>query len=292
MNVSPSEVPALLNSALQRLGAQSAACKLWSVLLTTGLLVFLAERGGGGAALAWAAAPALLLGLADAVYKAQAGRIAAMAGMKDLRPEDLFRVQAGSGGGIATAVRSLGGLASFSVWPFYLALAAMVLVLGQSGLLTPGPGRPVLPTGVYPPNTPRPAYTVQQGTSLAASGAGSAAYPAGVAQAQVQGQGQPSQVAPNPVTMTRPNLPPMGVPGPRPNAPGPNLRAPAMTGGAPPPPANLSRAAPSTAAGASGAATPPRAPLQPPKAAPAPSAAPAAAQTQAPFPASPTAPAP
>ena len=70
MNVSSSEAQALPSVALQRLAAQRAASKLWSIVLTS-----------------------VLLGLAA---------------KKTVRAEDLFRPLAGNAG-LSTSIQSLGG---------------------------------------------------------------------------------------------------------------------------------------------------------------------------------------
>ena len=209
MNVSPTEAPALLNASLQRLAAQSAACKLWSIVLTSGLLGLAMVRGGD-ALLAWAAAPVLLLALADAAYLVQARRIAALAAKETVRAEDLFRLQSGSAG-FAASIQTLGGLTSFSVWPFYTALATLVIVLGQTVLL-PSKRPQFMPQNSSPiaspfqPNSPRPANS---------------APPMGVAS---------FPPSPNPA-VNRPNMPPLVGSASRPNFPGTVTKPSTVPGG-------------------------------------------------------------
>ena len=165
MNVSPSEAPALLNTALQRLAAQSASCKLLSIVLTSLVLVMAAGRVGAEA-LVWAASPSLLLALADAAYKVLANRIAALAAKETVRAEDLFRIQSGNVG-FGVAIQSLSGLTSFSVWPFYTTLTTIVIVLGQTVLVPQNksqflPQSPSINASPFQPNSSRPTNAGQQ----------------------------------------------------------------------------------------------------------------------------------
>jgi hypothetical protein len=254
MNVSSSEAPALLNTTLQRLAAQSAACKLWSIVLTSAVLVMTAERGGDGELL-WAAAPALLLGLADAAYKVQAGRIAAWgANAKEtVRVEDLFRMQTGNSG-FAASLQSLTGLISFSVWPFYVALTTLVIVLGQTALHPRGnsqflPQKPSINGSPYQPNTMRPDFSNQHGPSASSPGTG--AYSSNSKMPRPTGftppKGGPSfQPPPNQNTLSRPTFPPKGAPTAKPNFPGTVTNSPAGPSSPPPPSANFNRPATNT----------------------------------------------
>jgi hypothetical protein len=84
----------------QRLGRQSAHCKLGTALGLAGILVM--ALSANKTSLLWAAAPLALLALADAGYAAQARRIAEygrrLNEQKDsVRPSDLMQLQAWSG---------------------------------------------------------------------------------------------------------------------------------------------------------------------------------------------------
>ncbi len=243
MNVSPSEASTFLHSTLQRLAGQSATCKLWSVVLSSVVLALAAGRMGAEA-MVWAAAPALLLALADATYKVQADRAAALAAKGTVRMEDLFRLQSG-GGGLAGSVQTLGGLASFSVWPFYVTLATMVMVLGQT-VLTPqnkapfGPPGALINGGPSMPGVPRPAYAIQQGPTALPPGAvvypgvSNVAPPSSFTPSSGSQSFTPPPGAPKQVTVTRPNMPPMGVPASKASASGATAKAPPV--GLPSPP--------------------------------------------------------
>ena len=237
MNLSPPDAPALLNSSLQRLAAQSASCKLWSIILTSLVLVMAAGRAGAEVLL-WAAAPSLLLALADAAYCVKTRRIATLAAKETVRAEDLFRMQSGSSG-FSTSIQSLSGLASFSVWPFYTALTTMVIVLGQTVLV---PHNPPINGSPYQPNTPRPAYSIQQSPSTPPPGA--VMYPGTMQQTNgfAAPNGAPQfQPPPNQITVTRPNMPPMGVSSTKPNAPETVNKSPTFPGSSSPKPSSLNR---------------------------------------------------
>lgn len=222
MNVSLSEAPALLNTALQRLAAQSAACKLWSIVLTSSLLGLSLGRGTADSLL-WAAVPVLLLSLADAAYLVQSRRIADLALKESVRAEDLFRMQAGSAG-FAASFKSLGGLASFSVWPFYASLIATVLVLGQTAQ----------------PSATRPQFPAQTSPIAASPFQLNNARPASF----TPSKGTPPFHPPTSQTLSRPSMPPTMGPSSRPNFPGTAIKSPAVPKGAAP----MSRPATSTLA--------------------------------------------
>lgn len=207
----------------------------------TSLLIGLAMVRGGEALLAWTAAPALLLALADAAYVGQSRRIAALSAKETVRAEDLFRMQSGNAG-FSASIQTLGGLASFSVWPFYTALTTMVIVLGQTVLL-PSKRPPFTPpnssliASPFQPNSPRPANS--------APPMGVASFPA----------------SPNPA-VNRPNMPPLGGPASRPNFPGTVTKPSTVPGGSSPTAAGLNRPPTNTF------------PPQPPKIQPLPNATP------------------
>lgn len=225
-----------------------AACKLWSIVLTSLVLIMAAGRVGAEV-LVWAAAPILLLALADAVYKVQATRIADLAAKETIRAEELFRIQAGNAG-FAVSIQKLSGLASFSVWPFYGALSMMLLVMVHTVL------QPQSKTllahqnssfngGPYLPNAPGSfAYAIQQSPST--SPAGVVVNPGNSKFAQPSGEQAFSQPPPNQITVTRPNLPPMGVPPSKSNTPGTTKKVLTVPGGPPPTPGGPNRPAPNT----------------------------------------------
>lgn len=236
MNVSPSELTVLLNTSLQRLAAQSAACKLWSIVLTSLVLAMAAGRAGGEV-LTWSAAPILLLALTDASYTAQSRRLAALADKEAIPPTELFRLQTETKG-FSTSIQYLSGLGSFSVWPFYTVLSTMVIVLGLTVLPAKNSSQPPpIMSSPYQPGTPRPAYTMQQGGGGLPSGVVSYPGNPGMQSSGYPGANNPANFQPSNQTVTRPNIPPMGIPVPKPHPQG----IPSKQGGAPniPPPNNL-----------------------------------------------------
>lgn len=151
--------PAVLYAALQRLAGQSAACKIWGIVLSAAALLFVAGRPGGEPLL-WAAAPIVLLALADAGYVGQSRRIAAYVARREPKelgnPKDMVHLLV-QGNTFPEAFKSLGSVLSLSVWPFYLALASLVVGLGMTVLVPKNRPAPILPT--FPQTTP--AYTQQ-----------------------------------------------------------------------------------------------------------------------------------
>jgi hypothetical protein len=133
MNESNISTGYLIHSFIQRLGAQSASCKLWSICIGMFALAgcFLA-----GTAFLWLLTPAFMLALADAGYAAQAAslcrnahRILSGSGKDSEKFSQLMQLQS-SAWGFQGALNGLMGLASFTVWPFYLALAGVVMTVG------------------------------------------------------------------------------------------------------------------------------------------------------------------
>jgi len=151
--------PAILYAILQRLAGQSAVCKIWGIVLSATALLFAAGRAGGEPLL-WAAAPVILLALADAGYVGQSRRIAAYVARRE--PKELGNTKdvvhlLVEGSTFPEAFKSLASVLSLSVWPFYLSLAGLVAGLGMTVLVPRNKPTPVLPT--FPQATP--AYTQQ-----------------------------------------------------------------------------------------------------------------------------------
>ena len=239
MKVSQSESIGLLNTSLQRLSNQSASCKLWSAVLTSLVLVMAAGRAGAEV-LIWAATPILILALADAAYTTQFYKLATLAAKDDVQISELFRLQVGTTG-FSSSFQMLSGLGSFSVWPFYTVLATMVIVLGLTVLpAKPSSQIPPVMNNLYQPGTSRPAYTMQQGGGVSPSGG--MAYP-GNPNMQPNGftapTASPSFQPPN-QTVTRPNIPPMGISVAKPNPQG----VPAKPSVVPKPPPSNNRPVP------------------------------------------------
>jgi hypothetical protein len=150
-------IMALFHETLQRLGRQSAHCKLGAALALAIILVLALQAGNSN--LLWAAAPMALLALADGGYAAQARRVAEfgrrLSAQKDLvKSADFMQVQE-AGWGFQGALSGLSGFLSFTVWPFYLCLAAFAFGLGSSVVPTAKvtPNGPVYPPGFVLPST-------------------------------------------------------------------------------------------------------------------------------------------
>lgn len=121
----------IMQSCIQRMAANSTSCKTWCIALVSAILVIVAEKGKPQYALI-AVIPIILFLVLDVYYlslektfrelynafigKLHGGRIVA---------PDLYAV---SPSGIKLKVFVV-SLLSFSVWPFYLALLAMTLVV-------------------------------------------------------------------------------------------------------------------------------------------------------------------
>ena len=179
---SVSTASSLLHASIQRLASQSATCKLWSVVLASVVLLFAAGRVGAEALL-WAAAPVLLLALADAGYAARARSLSEAFLSPTKKGEDSLLAAFAP----VRAADALKGMAAVSVWPFYLGLVAIVGGLGmmvivpkpktpsltapvppsaQFGQVMPQTGQPVL---VPPPTPATPAASVSKARTPASS---------------------------------------------------------------------------------------------------------------------------
>jgi hypothetical protein len=120
----------IMQSVIQRMASNSANCKAWCITLVSAILVVVADKGIARYAI-FAAIPTFLFFLLDAYYLALERCFR--------RSYNLFvgKVHAGSVASIDFyVVRPIGSLrseyltaiGSFSIWLFYAALAAMILV--------------------------------------------------------------------------------------------------------------------------------------------------------------------
>lgn len=121
---------AILQSVIQRMATNSASSKAWCITLVSAILVIVADKGKPQ--YAWIALiPTILFLVLDAyylslergfrnAYNAFIQKLHAQA----LQTEDLFVVTP-KGGAIRLFFKSL---LSFSVWPFYGTLVAMIYV--------------------------------------------------------------------------------------------------------------------------------------------------------------------
>ncbi len=125
----------VLERAIHRQGANSGRCKMWSGAMVAGMLLF---AGGKAqmAALPWAAGVVVLLALADAgqvalarIFTEAYNRFMAkvpLNGGNALKAEEWLVLPAPTLS-LREAGQVLGALGSFSVWPFYGALLALVV---------------------------------------------------------------------------------------------------------------------------------------------------------------------
>lgn len=195
MNAFSPEVLLQVTHILQRLADRSAACKIWSIVLVTIVLLFAIGRAGGEYLL-WAAAPTGLLAFADAAYLAKARRIASFVNQSNdhefLNLKQLIHFQSPEEG-VTTSLKSMMAIFPLSVLPFYLCLAGLVAGIGLTVL------------GSKPKDTP-----VSQGTSQQTSP--NAYYPAKAAPTA-------NGVKPNYPPAVNPTLIPQkpGIPSPLPS---------------------------------------------------------------------------
>lgn len=123
-----------------------AACKHWSALLATGVLLGGAIAKLPLAVLLWAAAPILLLGVVEAATIAQEKRYAEVAkgkrqqaqGTKENDGEKELMLPPEPAG--ESLVRTVVAFLSPAIWPFYLGLYAIV-GFGGSAINAPAPSR-------------------------------------------------------------------------------------------------------------------------------------------------------
>src|SRR5436309_15011809 len=123
----------IMQSVIQRMGANSAASKGWCIALVSAILVIVADKGRPAFALI-AAIPTILFLLLDGYYLSLERRFRESYNgfierlhQGGVAATDLYAVTpAGTAGN--QFFRSLG---SFSIWPFYAALGLMILVTMQ-----------------------------------------------------------------------------------------------------------------------------------------------------------------
>lgn len=155
----------LIHASMQRLARQSATCKLTSAILSGAAMLFASGRVGGEGIL-WVAAPAVVLGLADAGYTARVRRLGEAAaqyeGARAPKLSELIQTEAG-GGFMTEATGMVKGLFSPSVWPYYLSLAGVVVGLGLTVVPPKLPASyPVGPGGMPLASTPGQIQTLGQ----------------------------------------------------------------------------------------------------------------------------------
>ena len=121
----------MVQVAIQRMAENSRSCKLWCVTLVSAVLVLVAQTDKPSYALI-ALIPAILLLILDAYYLAlERGFRTSYEKFVDklhlgkLSSSDLYRVAPG-GCVVRQFMESLG---SFSIWPFYPTLVALILLV-------------------------------------------------------------------------------------------------------------------------------------------------------------------
>lgn len=121
----------MLQGVVQRMAENSRSCKLWCVTLVSAVLVLVAQTDRSSYALI-ALIPAVLLLILDAYYLAlERGFRTSYEGFVDklhsgqLTSSDLYPLSP-CGCAIRQFVASLG---SFSIWPFYPTLVALILLM-------------------------------------------------------------------------------------------------------------------------------------------------------------------
>ncbi|HPQ97384.1 MAG: hypothetical protein KDI44_19510 [Thiothrix sp.] len=119
----------LYQDLIRRMASNSAECKKWATGMVTAILILVAEKGIGQAA-ALVAVPVILFCFLDAYYLALEKQFIAASNCfldqlhnGELTPGELFRVRV-----TGSLPRSfLDALLSWSVWPFYLGMLALVV---------------------------------------------------------------------------------------------------------------------------------------------------------------------
>lgn len=252
----------LAHQTLQRLASQSAACKLWSAALVTGVLAWMHSSRIGNDSMLWAVAPVLVLLLADAAYMTQSARLLAkLRQSKKPGVEELLQAHAPLSG--PNTLGGLTGLFSSSVWPFYFALACAFFIAGHET------ARPSLP----PPSGPG-------SSSLNRLSNASSSQPPGVLAPVSQGPASIApQSGPSPIQLRpTPNAPLSPTSSARPKSL-PNATSPrSFTPPASIPPASAPKSSPSTTRPAAATSSTPA----PSNVAPTPPSAPASTTPPAP----------
>lgn len=120
----------ILQAVIQRMASNSSSAKAWCITLVAAMLVVVADKGHPQYALI-ALIPTVLFLVLDAYYLAlergfrESYRLfIGKLHRGELRAADLYEVN--PGGSLARGL--VAALLSFSIWPFYMTLLAMILV--------------------------------------------------------------------------------------------------------------------------------------------------------------------
>jgi hypothetical protein len=120
----------IIQNVISRMAANSSSCKSWCITLVAAILVVIADKNNSKLAMI-AYIPTFLFLLLDAHYLAleKGFRISYNAFVAKLHKEQLvsedFYVISPNGNIFLMTLKSMG---SFSIWPFYLTLAAMIFI--------------------------------------------------------------------------------------------------------------------------------------------------------------------
>ena len=203
-----SQAMIMAHASVSRLAAQSAVCKLWGMILGVLILVVMMGRPGGDVFL-WGLLPLILLVIADGCYFGKAVQLST-AVTKESTALQILKAHQSDGAG--HSFRTLSGILSLSVWPFYLCLGGAIVALGLTVLKSPTIH---LPGGLHSTTVPGmpTAGAVNANPFGGPPGVNSTpAFPGANGPSQITGGnpfgGRGSQV---PMGANRPALPPGGV---------------------------------------------------------------------------------
>ena len=123
----------ILQSVISRMASNSAGCKTWCIALVSAIVVIIADKGARASI--WVSLiPIVLFLLLDSYYlglersfRDRYNAFIRKLHAKRISAEDLFVVAPPSGA--STMKATAGAFSSFSIWPFYGLLAAMLLIL-------------------------------------------------------------------------------------------------------------------------------------------------------------------
>jgi len=119
----------IMQSVIQRMASNSSSCKAWSITVVSAILVIVADKGKPQYALL-AAVPTLLFGMLDVYYLALEKMFRQSYNSfidklhdRKIVASDLYVVSPEG-----SMLKACGkAVLSFSIWPFYIALAGMIL---------------------------------------------------------------------------------------------------------------------------------------------------------------------
>jgi hypothetical protein len=122
----------IIQDVVSRMANNSASCKTWCITLVSAILVVIADKGE--ASYAWIALlPVILFCVLDAyylgqerVFRAGYNNFVQRVHIGQATADDLFQIVPDKGTSMTRAI--LKAISSFSIYPFYLTLIAMIVV--------------------------------------------------------------------------------------------------------------------------------------------------------------------